>query len=325
MLYLFNYKNKFSNLFIILLSVVVHLNQLLYTNNKIIDVHTNFIANYIEHFLFNLNKINSFIVYQFLILSQGFILNYFFRDKKLFPKDNNYIFLLYILFAALIPAANVLSFSLIINYFNIIICVNLFTIFHHKKINSFIYNTSFLIGFSIFLYPPNFILFPILLIAILLFLPFNIRNWFYLIMGLLTPSYILYAYYYLTNNMQYFINSILQYTSHINKQSFIIKPIFIIDYIFLTLSFIIGFYLFQINNKRFLIQIRKFWILILIFTIISVIVTNIFINIFPTSFVFLLFPLSAFTVHIFEFNYERKKLLSFYFLFILVLIFKNWG
>ena len=80
-------------------------------------------------------------------------------------------------------------------------------------------------------------------------------------MGLLTPSYILYAYYYLTNNMQYFINSILQYTSHINKQSFIIKPIFIIDYIFLTLSFIIGFYLFQINNKRFLIQIRKFWIL----------------------------------------------------------------
>ena len=156
MLYLFNYKNKFSNLFIILLSVVVHLNQLLYTNNKIIDVHTNFIANYIEHFLFNLNKINSFIVYQFLILSQGFILNYFFRDKKLFPKDNNYIFLLYILFAALIPAANVLSFSLIINYFNIIICVNLFTIFHHKKINSFIYNTSFLIGFSIFFIPPKF-------------------------------------------------------------------------------------------------------------------------------------------------------------------------
>jgi hypothetical protein len=114
-----------------------------------------------------------------------------------------------------------------------------------------------IVGFSILLYEPIAILIPVVIFALAIIRPFKLTEWLVLIMGIVMPFYFIFTYVFLTDSAQAF-------TSFLPKLDWE-NPFAALDYksiialSFMGIQFLMGLYFWQNQQNRFIIQVRKYW------------------------------------------------------------------
>jgi hypothetical protein len=208
------------------------------------------------------------VLFQVIILSQAIRLNILMSKLKMFQKVSYLPGFTYIILTALFPYWDVISSGLVANSLVIWILVKLLRLYDQKQPKTLEFNIGLLLGCSILLYEPIAILIPVVLFALTIIRPFKITEWLVLLMGILLPFYFIFTFVFLTSGVQEF----RQFLPRLDWKNPFVRPDFsiIITLILMAVQFFVGLYYWREQQSRFIIQVRKYWgvlLLVLILTL----------------------------------------------------------
>ena len=145
--------------------------------------------------------------------------------------------------------------------------VKLFRLYDQSQPKTLEFNIGLIVGGSILLYEPIAILIPVVLFALTIIRPFRITEWLVLMMGIVLPFYFIFTFVYLTNNAAHFT----QFLPKLDWKNPLVRPELnvVIALVVISIQFLVGVYFWQEQQSRFIIQVRKYWgvlLLMLVFT-----------------------------------------------------------
>jgi hypothetical protein len=114
-----------------------------------------------------------------------------------------------------------------------------------------------IVGVSILLYEPIAILIPVVIFALTIIRPFRLTEWLVLIMGIVLPFYFIFTYVFLTDSASAFTAFLPKLDWKNPLTSLEAKSIIALS--FIGLQLLIGLYFWQEQQNRFIIQVRKYW------------------------------------------------------------------
>jgi hypothetical protein len=155
------------------------------------------------------------------------------------------------------PYWDVISAGLIANSLVIWILVKLLRLYEQSQPKTLEFNIGLIVGISIILHEPIAILIAVVLFALLIIRPFKLAEWLVLIMGILLPFYFIFTYVFLTGN----INDFRQFLPKLDWKNPLVQPSFniILALIVMGLQLLAGFFYWNEQQTRFIIQVRKYW------------------------------------------------------------------
>jgi hypothetical protein len=162
----------------------------------------------------------------------------------------------------------------------------------------------------------------VVLFALTVVRPFRLAEWLVLIIGILTPYYFLLSILYLTGQMQFLYHFIPDMALNLPIQH--PDMWFWIDLGFMALLLLLGLLYWSPSNRRFVIQIRKYWGVMMVMLLIETVIPFIFLNAGVEASFLWMVPLAAFISNFFQ---NSKKLwfpnLIFWLAMVLI-IHNNW-
>jgi hypothetical protein len=163
----------------------------------------------------------------------------------------------YIILTAMFPYWDVISAGLIANSLVIWILVKLLRLYEQSQPKTLEFNIGLIVGLSIILHEPIAILIAVVLFALLIIRPFKLAEWLVLIMGILLPFYFIFTYVFLTGNIADF----RQFLPKLDWKNPLVQPGFnvILALIVMGIQLIAGFFYWNEQQTRFIIQVRKYW------------------------------------------------------------------
>jgi hypothetical protein len=163
----------------------------------------------------------------------------------------------YIILTALFPYWDEISAGLIANSLVIWILVKIFRLYDQTQPKTLEFNIGLIVGASILLYEPIAILIPVVLFALAIIRPFRLPEWLVLLMGIILPFYFLFAFVFLTNQANHFV----QFLPRLDWENPLVKPELniILALGIMGVQLLTGFYFWQQQQSRFIIQVRKYW------------------------------------------------------------------
>ncbi|NDD16180.1 MAG: hypothetical protein EB092_04140 [Chitinophagia bacterium] len=173
----------------------------------------------------------------------------------------------YIILTAMFPYWDVISAGLIANSLVIWILVKLLRLYDQNQPKTLEFNIGLIVGLSIILYEPIAILIPVVLFALIIIRPFKLAEWLVLIMGILLPFYFIFTYVFLTGN----ISDFRHFLPKLDWKNPIVQPNFnvILALIVMGIQLIAGFFYWNEQQARFIIQVRKYWGVIFLLLILT--------------------------------------------------------
>ena len=267
MVFLFRDRSDINLFFLVLLSIVLHFHVWIHPPMVVANASDGLLAELILNYIKPLSPIALIIIFQVLILSQAIRLNMLLSKLKMFSQISYLPAFTYILLTALFPYWDVISSGLVANSLIIWILVKLFRLYDQSQPKTLEFNIGLIVGGSILLYEPIAILIPVVLFALTIIRPFRITEWLVLIMGIVLPFYFIFTFVYLTNNAAHFT----QFLPKLDWKNPLVRPELnvIIALTVITIQFLVGVYFWQEQQSRFIIQVRKYWgvlLLMLVFT-----------------------------------------------------------
>ncbi len=225
-----------------------------------------------------------------IIILEAIILSQFINANRLMKRSNFLAGLAFVLITSFLPEFNYLSSQLIASLFFLLIFIQMFKSHNQQLTTGGIYNSGLTLGIAVLLFFPSLFFLLWMFIALVLFRPFQLKEWILMMMGLLTPYYFLASYFFLTD--QSLMTLLPQLSFGFNKEA---PSIWLAGTFFLVLTpLLTGFYYSQSLSNRMLIHARKAWTLFLIFILVSIII--VFFN--PTAgyenWILVLLPVAAF-------------------------------
>jgi hypothetical protein len=165
------------------------------------------------------------------------------------------------------PYWDVISAGLIANSLVIWILVKLLRLYDQNQPKTLEFNIGLIVGLSIILYEPIAILIPVVLFALVIIRPFKLAEWLVLMMGVLLPFYFIFTYVFLTGNIADF----RQFLPKLDWKNPLIQPSFnvILALIVMGVQLIAGFFYWNEQQARFIIQVRKYWGVIFLLLILT--------------------------------------------------------
>jgi hypothetical protein len=220
------------------------------------------------HYIRPLSPLILIILFQVIILSQAIRLNILMSKLKMFQHVSYLPGFTYIILTALFPYWDVISSGLVANSLVIWILVKLLRLYDQNQPKSLEFNIGLILGISILLYSPIAILIPVVLFALTIIRPFKLAEWLVLLMGILLPFYFIFTFVYLTSGVQEFTH----YLPRLDWKNPLIKPNLkiLLTLALILVQFLAGLYYWQEQQSRFIIQVRKYWgvlLLVLILTL----------------------------------------------------------
>lgn len=194
-----------------------------------------------------------FIAYM-LIYTQALTFNQLIGEQRLMYKPHYLVAMSYLLITSLVPEWNYLSSVLITNTVMVWAWPRMVSLYNHPRPKAVIFNIGLALGICSFFYLPSLLFLVLLVIALLIFRPFDFTEWLVAIVGLVCPYYFLFLYFYLTDKLSL---SIVLPTMDIKYPKFTLNFVFVTRIVLLTLPLLVGWYYIQRNRGRMLIQVRK--------------------------------------------------------------------
>ncbi|MES2426230.1 MAG: DUF6427 family protein [Bacteroidota bacterium] len=202
-----------------------------------------------------------------LVFIQALLVNRLVNQYSLLSKPSFLPALMYITLSGLFTPFLVLSPPLICNFLLIWMLHKLFGLYKGEDVNSIAYDLGMIVAIGSLIYLPFIYLFLAIWAGLLLFRPFNWREWVIGIMGYATIFFFLAVAYYLSNNLSIFYTIwtplTTKFPTHVNINYYnylLLIPVILI--------FILGVVKIQQIFFRSYVQVRKsFQLLFIVFLI----------------------------------------------------------
>lgn len=263
-----------------------------------------------------------FLLYNAFVILQAIRLNLVLNEFKMFQQSAFTTAMAYILLSACLPQWCAITPALVANSFLVWIFIKLSKLYNNPSPKTLLFNTGLIVGITVMSYHPTAILVLVVLFTLAVVRPFRLAEWLILLIGILTPYYLLVSGLFLTDHMSF----LLSYTPELQ----INLPVHYMDlwlYInsgVLLLSLIIGFNQWFPANNRMVIQVRKNWGAMLVMLLILLPVPFIFKKAGLESIFLITVPLAAFISNAYL-NPKRLWLPNLLFwLTIAIIIHNNW-
>ncbi|WP_221269217.1 DUF6427 family protein [Mucilaginibacter sp. X5P1] len=141
-----------------------------------------------------------------LVLIQALLLNYLVNHYNLLGKPTFLPALMYITISGLFTPFLLLSAPLICNFLVIWMLFKLFNLYKGEDAKSTAYDLGMIVAIGSLIYFPFIYLFLVIWIALIIFKPFNWREWIAGVLGYATIFFFLAVFYYLNNRIGEFSN-----------------------------------------------------------------------------------------------------------------------
>jgi hypothetical protein len=220
------------------------------------------------HYIKPLHPILLMILFQGIILSQAIRLNVLMSKLKMFQHVSYLPGFTYIILTALFPFWDVISSGLVANSLVIWILVKLLRLYDQNQPKSLEFNIGLILGCSILLYEPIAILIPVVLFALTIIRPFKLTEWLVLLMGVTLPFYFIFTFVILTGSFSNFT----RFIPRLDWKNPFVQPDLsvILALLIISIQLFVGLYYWNEQKTRFIIQVRKYWgvlLLVLILTL----------------------------------------------------------
>jgi hypothetical protein len=262
-------------------------------------------------------------IYHALVLLQAIQLNLLLNNFKMLQSNAFTTAMAYILFTGFFPEWSVLSPALLANSLVMLVFTMLTRLYNHGSPKSLLFNTGLLISLAVMAYHPTAIMVLVVLFALAVVRPFRPAEWVVLLMGVFLPYYFMAAYLFLTNQL----SLIKDYLPGIGFYLDVVQGADIWYWsavgIF-SLILLNGFYYWQWQNARMVIQIRKSWSVLMVMLLLLLPVPLIFIGADIHAAILLLVPAAAFASC--GFLYPKRLLIPnlLFWLAVVIIVHNNW-
>ena len=257
MVFLFKDRSDINLIFLVLLSVGLHFHVWMHPPLVIANESDGFLAYLLIHYIKPLPSIVLVVLFQIVILSQAIRLNILLSKFKMFQQISYLPAFTYIILTGIFPFWDVISSGLVANSLVIWILVKLLRLYDQTQPKTLEFNIGLIVGISILLYEPIAILIPVILFALVIIRPFKLSEWLVLLMGVLLPFYFIFTFVFLTNNLEDFRH----FLPKLDWKNPLVKPELniILALLVMGIQLLAGFYYWQQEQTRFIIQVRKYW------------------------------------------------------------------
>lgn len=260
MVSLFRENSSGSIFWLLLLSLGLHASFLV-SAPEIVAAHG---AGALGGLFFLLPPVPSFILvilYHTLVVLQALRLNHIASELRMFSKVSFTVAMSYLLLTALFAPWAHITPALICNSLVIWLFGKMVRLQQTALARQVIFNIGFIAGLSVMLYHPAVTLVPLCLIAIAVLRSFHLNEWFIMLLGVITPFYLLLSILYLGNNLEDIWLYVPEWGLSFTLPSR--TPVFIASLILLGVLLMTGIYLWRSYAARTLIQVRKAWAVLL--------------------------------------------------------------
>jgi len=274
--FLFRDRSDINIIFLVLLSLALHFHVWMHPPLVIANESDGLIAYLLLHFIQPLPSIALIVLFQLIILSQAIRLNILLSKFKMFQQISYLPAFTYLILTALFPYWDVISSGLVANSLVLWILVKLLRLYDQSQPKTLEFNIGLIVGVSILLYEPIAILIPVVLFALILIRSFKISEWLVLIMGILLPFYFIFTYVFLSGSLSDFRHFLpkLDWKNPLVKTEWNV----ILALLVMGIQLIVGILYWQQEQVRFIIQVRKYWgvlLLVLILTLFQPIIFSV--------------------------------------------------
>ncbi len=315
---------SFSSVFIlIVLALLVHTHFFI-APAIVVTGEDGLISFLLKQYIQPLPSVFLWLVYMGILLLQAIRLNMVLNENKMFHNGNFTTAMAYVVVSGLFPEWCSITPAFIANTFLIWILIQLFKLYNSPAPKVLLFNTGLIAGFSVICYHPTAILIVVILFALIIVRPFRIAEWIVLLMGVITPLYILFSILFLTDKW----NLVTQFLPklHLGLPKFQYKDfwvVFTISTIFISL--LAGLVYYSNASNRVIIQIRKNWSVLVVMLLLMLPIPFIFTNTAMYAVEMLIIPLSAFIAN--AYLYPKKLLFPnlLFFLAVAAIIHNNWS
>jgi len=266
--FLFRDRSDINLLFLVLLSVALHFHIWMHPPMVVANEADGLLAFILVHYIKPLHPILLMILFQGIILSQAIRLNVLMSKLKMFQHVSYLPGFTYIILTALFPFWDVISSGLVANSLVIWILVKLLRLYDQNQPKSLEFNIGLILGCSILLYEPIAILIPVVLFALTIIRPFKLTEWLVLLMGVTLPFYFIFTFVILTGSFSNFT----RFIPRLDWKNPFVQPDLsvILALLIISIQLFVGLYYWNEQKTRFIIQVRKYWgvlLLVLILTL----------------------------------------------------------
>lgn len=262
MVFLFRDRSDINLLYLVIFSLLLHFHIWIDAPIVVANSSDGFLSYFLLHFIKPLPPIVLLLLFQIIIITQAVRLNILMSKLKMFQQVSYLPAFTYILLTALFPYWDVISSGLVANTLVIWIMVKLLRLYEQGQAQTIEFNIGMIVGSSVLLYSPIAIFIPVVLFAITIIRPFKLTEWLVLSMGIILPFYFVFAYLFLSQDHVNFANYLprLDWKNPLFKLD--IKMVLVL--FLMLLQVLIGIYFWQQDQKRFIIQVRKYWSVLLL-------------------------------------------------------------
>lgn len=241
-----------------------------------------------------------------LLYSQAVSINVFVNSRRLLPSPNYLPAMGYLLITSLIPEWNMLSAPLLINSILIWIWARMSNLNNVSSVKGTLFNIGFATALCSFIYLPSLVVILIIFIALLVTRAPRIAEFVMYILGIVTLWYFLFAWLFYTNKLYSFdLAEVNLYRITIPK-----NPLQYVAGGILVLMGILGAFFVQSQSAKQVIQVRKRWLVLMIFLVILAILP--FTSDASQYWLCVLFPLSILTGAVFFYTGNKWVRLVFH-------------
>jgi hypothetical protein len=257
MVFLFRDRSDINVLFLVLLSVAVHFHFYLEPPIVIANPTDGLLAYLLFHYVKPLPPLALIVIFHLIVIVQALRLNILVSRFKMFQHVSYLPAFTFVVLTALFPFWDAISSGLIANAFIIWILVKLNRLYDQTQPKTLEFNIGLIVGCSILLYEPIAILIPVVIFALAIIRPFRLTEWLVLIMGIVLPFYFIFTYVFLTDSAEAFTAFLPKLDWENPLAALDAKSIIALS--FMGLQLLIGLYFWQDQQNRFIIQVRKYW------------------------------------------------------------------
>jgi hypothetical protein len=209
------------------------------------------------HYIQPLPSLALMVLFHVIVITQALRLNILLSRFKMFQQVSYLPAFTFVLLTALFPFWDAISSGLIANALIIWILVKLNRLYDQTQPKTVEFNIGLIVGFSILMYEPIAILIPVVVFALAIIRPFRLAEWLVLIMGILLPFYFIFTYVFLTDSAAAFTAFLPKLDWKNPLAGLELKAA--ITLIFIAIQLLIGIYFWQAQQNRNIIQVRKYW------------------------------------------------------------------
>jgi hypothetical protein len=260
------------------------------------------------------------LVAQIILIIQALIFNRIINSYGLLGKPTFLPALMYVTAGSLLSPFLLLSPALICNFMILWMIDKFLSIYKRDEVRSVMYDLGMIVALGTLIYFPFISMLPLIWISLVIFRPFNWREWFAVISGFITIFFFLAVYYFWNDSLDKFYSIWLPLTTkfptnlRINLyDSLVLIPVVII--------LILGFFQLQQNFFRSVVQLRKSFQLLFLMFFIGLISFYLKQNLVLYHFLFCVPPASALMAYYFLHAGRRWLYEGLYFVLICCIIY----